>query len=260
MIIKSAAPQVVIVDQNPSPATFAMRVCNFPTHESSLSWAQEHELAKELIAAIWYYESGWIDLVGYASRLKYRHHPLGNQHLGWARCISVESFIGVILSSIEGNFRFNVIESEGDSRSQKDVDIDDWFHRAVDIRFFGATHTHPHVQPKPNLVNRAQLEKRRREINEQIKKHVAELHRYGQFAAWYGSKRDTLSPENKWLKFVIGLLGHVQGGSPDPGTSAQQVVMDGRARREIEGDMDHEQEAINDLKKQLRDIDKQLGK
>ena len=102
-----------------------------------------------LLPAIWPYASCFIDVLGYASRLKYSHNPSGNLTLSRARCASVVNYLSTVLSMTDLKFRFNVVDGRGDSDSYRDSIPDLGFRRAALIRVF--CQGTPTYRPPPQL-------------------------------------------------------------------------------------------------------------
>jgi hypothetical protein len=59
----------VINDPAPTPASMAFRLCNFVTGHSELRPAHYTELQSQILDASWPHSTGWIDIVGFASKL-----------------------------------------------------------------------------------------------------------------------------------------------------------------------------------------------
>ncbi|MGH7625349.1 MAG: hypothetical protein ACREOJ_08525 [Gemmatimonadaceae bacterium] len=122
---------------DPDHPTFVMRLCNFATGKAGLLDPSHHVAIRDrLLPAIWSYERCFIDVLGYASRLKYSHNPSGNLSLSRARSIAVVDYLRTMLSAMDLKFRFNVVDGRGDSDSYRDSDANLGFRRAALIRVF----------------------------------------------------------------------------------------------------------------------------
>ena len=106
-------------------------------------------IRSRLLPAIWPYASCFIDVLGYASRLKYSQNPSGNLTLSRARCASVVNYLSTVLSMTDLKFRFNVVDGRGDSDSYRDSIPDLGFRRAALIRVF--CQGTPTYRPPPQL-------------------------------------------------------------------------------------------------------------
>ena len=126
----------VMYDPSPNPASFGMRLCNFPTGSTQLLPEHYQAINDKLLGAMWPYQNSWIDLVGYASKLQYASDPSGNTTLSRNRCLAVQNYLDRFLSTMQQKFRFNWVQGRSDWESQQDSNIDHGFHRAVEIRLF----------------------------------------------------------------------------------------------------------------------------
>src|ERR1700733_6924117 len=152
----------VIDDSEPQPAAVVFRMCNFATGNSALLPSHMKELQDKILDTSWPHCSGWIDIVGYASKLQYAHNPQGNYDLSVARWESVKSYLG---SALPRGFRFNVIQGEGDGPA-KGASADAGFFRAVLVRLFAQLYSpppriktrQPIPQPQPSASNQFMFE------------------------------------------------------------------------------------------------------
>jgi hypothetical protein len=144
---KGSCPNVLI-DSAPAPAKFAMRLCNFATGQARLLHDHQRELSSRIIDAAWPHQGGWIDIVGYASKLGDADK---NLRLSNARCDSVKAYLAPHLDTLGSRFRFNVIMGRGEEESQNDPTGNDGFFRAVIVRLFaqGQYKWEPPPKPKP---------------------------------------------------------------------------------------------------------------
>ncbi len=135
----------VLYDPSPAPAKAGLRLCNFPTGSSQLLPKHYDALYGRIVAAAWQRQWGWIDIIGYASRLRYANNEGGNLQLSRQRCESVISYMDAPLKLLGQRFRFNVSDGRGDTASQADAVADDGFRRAVEVRLFadGDYHWNP---------------------------------------------------------------------------------------------------------------------
>lgn len=154
----------VMDDGGPAPAAVAFRLCNFATGKPDLLAAHYVELKSQILDASWPHSNGWIDIVGFASKLGYAHNPQGNLQLSRARCAAVQAYLA---GHLPRGFRFNVIEGEGDTQSQAGS-LDAGFYRAVEVRLFAQSYRpanptkkhqpiprHPHQTPSNLFVFQA---------------------------------------------------------------------------------------------------------
>jgi hypothetical protein len=138
-----------ILDQDPKPATMALRLCRFDTGHSELLPEHVEALNEEILEPHWRARDGQIKISGFASRLGYAHNPKGNLMLSDARCQAVKDFLEPHLPD---GFPFVIksLDPKGDSDSQNDPDIDAGFHRAVLVELFAHGYTKTYVkQPHP---------------------------------------------------------------------------------------------------------------
>lgn len=133
-------PDAIVDDHagnDPDHPTFVMRLCNFATGGAGLLVPSHHiALRDRLLPVIGSCRSCFIDVLGYASRLKCSQNPSGNLALSRARSISVVNYLSTMLSTMELRFRFNVVDGRGDSDSYRDASPDLGFRRAALIRIY----------------------------------------------------------------------------------------------------------------------------
>lgn len=151
---RSSTCHDAIVDEHaandPDHPTFVMRLCNFRTGDAGLLNPSHHDaIHYRMLPAIWPYASAFIDVLGYASRLKYSQNPSGNLTLSRARCVSVVNYLSTMLSRTDLKFRFNVVDGRGDADSYRDAIPDLGFRRAALIRVF--CQGTPTYRPPPQL-------------------------------------------------------------------------------------------------------------
>ena len=151
---RSATCHDAIVDEHaandPDHPTFVMRLCNFRTGDAGLLNPSHHDaIRSRLLPAIWPYASCFIDVLGYASRLKYSQNPSGNLTLSRARCAAVLNYLRTVLSMTDLKFRFNVVDGRGAADSYRDAIADLGFRRAALIRIF--CQGTPTYRPPPQL-------------------------------------------------------------------------------------------------------------
>ena len=145
----SGASPDVLVDPSPAPAVLAMRLCNFATGSSALLPDHQAELSSRILQAIWPYSGGWIDIVGYASKLGAADR---NMQLSLSRCEAVRQFLAPHLTVLGQPFRFNVTTGRGEEDSQDDPSGNDGFYRAVTVKLFAQGRYRwdpPQPAPKP---------------------------------------------------------------------------------------------------------------
>jgi hypothetical protein len=144
-----------LIDAEPSPAKVILRLCNFVTGSAALQGTHQSELHGRIIAAAWPHDSGFIDIVGFASKLGDNKR---NHTLSVARCSSVKRFLGPSLDSLGQRFRFNVVMGKGEEDSQNDPTGNNGFFRAVVVKLFAQgqyKYEPPKVVPKPKLTEPA---------------------------------------------------------------------------------------------------------
>ena len=151
MISKKDPCDPVIPDSDPTPAALAIRLCNFATGSSALLPEHRVGLQHNIVDAHWRSHSGWIDIVGFASRRRADHDSQANLKLSQERCAAVKAYLAPALPQ---GFRFNVIEGEGDAQSQDDPTGNAGFFRAVLVRLFAQQYRkvypgHDHSRSRP---------------------------------------------------------------------------------------------------------------
>jgi hypothetical protein len=147
MINKPKGPSPnVLVDPQPDPAKVTLRLCNFVTGQAGLLYDHQSELNSRIIKAAWPHQGGWIDIVGYASKLGDADK---NMTLSIARCDSVRKYLAPHLDTLGSRFRFNVVMGRGEEESQDDPNEDDGFYRAVIVKLFAQGEYKWEPPPKP---------------------------------------------------------------------------------------------------------------
>jgi hypothetical protein len=142
----------VIDDSEPQPAAVVFRLCNFVTGEPDLLPRHMQELRSKILDTSWPHSTGYIDIVGYSSRLQYAHDPEGNDKLSLARCERVKSFIG---SALPHGFRLNVTYGAGDLPAQG-ASLNAGYFRAVLVRLFAQHFSKPPYTKIPQPILRPQ--------------------------------------------------------------------------------------------------------
>jgi hypothetical protein len=138
----------VIDDPEPQPAAVVFRLCNFVTGKSDLLPRHMQELQSKILDTSWPHSTGWIDIVGYASRQQYAHNPQGNLELSAARCERVKSYLG---SALPHGFWLNVTYGAGDSPAQG-ASLDAGFFRTVSVRLFSQHYSKPPYTKIPQPI------------------------------------------------------------------------------------------------------------